>query len=89
MINKRRPPWWHASLRKRKAQAYANANAFVLQHHVQRFQAIFNGVFESIELLKPDDNRIGVNLTAVKLTGIKPERAIDTSLFDRVMAPYM
>jgi hypothetical protein len=55
-----------------------------LQYHAQRFRAIFNGVFESIELLKPDDN-----LTAVKLTEIKPKRAIDTSLFDRVMAPEM
>ncbi len=48
-----------------------------LQHNAQRFRAIFDGVFESIALLKPNGNLIEVNLTAAKSLGIGAEAAID------------
>mgnify|MGYP000565386726 CR=1 FL=1 len=47
-----------------------------LQHNAQRFRAIFDGVDESIALLKPNGHLIEVNLTAAKFLGIGAEAAI-------------
>ena len=44
-----------------------------LQHNAQRFRAIFDGVDESIALLKPNGHLIEVNLTAAKFLGIGAE----------------
>jgi PAS domain-containing protein len=60
---------------KQATTALVARSAIARQHNVQRFRAIFDGVDESLALLKPSGNLIEVNPTAVKSLGIGAEAA--------------